>query len=544
MRSVPATVMERRAIAVGVGLRAPHFQAFLDRRPAVDWIEVHTENLFNERGRDAQVLERLRSDYPVSLHGVGLGLGSAHGFSGRHLQRVRELVDRYQPFLVSEHLCWGAVEGRHLNDLLPMPLTQEALELFCHRVDQVQGVLGRPILVENVSTYLRFRSDAMSETEFLAELARRTGCAILLDVNNLYVNQCNHGENAHTALHALAGACVGEIHLAGHLVTADAVVDHHGSPVDDKVWGLYASAVRSFGPVPTLIEWDTDIPPLDVLLDEAERARRIGDRVLAEQTTLPLAAAQGRMAAALFERELADAAAPLFAGEQEAVRQRLALYRGNLSASWTKVLAAFYPVLQQLVGEEYFAALARAYGRAYPSQSGNLDDFGGHFPEFLDNHAATARYPYFPDMARLERALGSGTEREGQRLDAAQLQGLAPEALDSLQLRLAPGVALFRSSWQVVPIWHAHQPDAELPLPDNPAAASFAAITRQGGAAWPLPLEGASFAALSALQDGATLGGALDAALACNPHADFGAYLQQWLQHGLFDAARHLIQES
>jgi len=541
MRSVPATVMERRAIAVGVGLRAPHFQAFLDRRPAVDWIEVHTENLFNQQGRDAQVLEQLRSDYPVSLHGVGLGLGSAHGFSGRHLQRVRELVERYQPFLVSEHLCWGAVEGRHLNDLLPMPLTREALDLFCHRVDQVQGVLGRSILIENVSTYLRFRSDAMSEAEFLAELARRTGCAILLDVNNLYVNQCNHGENAHTALHALAGASIGEIHLAGHMVTADAVIDHHGAPVDDKVWGLYASAVRSFGAVPTLIEWDTAIPPLDVLLDEAERARRIGDRVLAEQTAPPLASAQGRMSAALFERELAGVAAPLFAGEQEAVCQRLALYRGNLTASWTKVLAASYPVMLQLVGEEYFTALARAYGRAWPSQSGNLDDFGGHFPEFLESHAATAHYPYFADMARLERALCRSVGSAGQRLDAAQLQGLVPEVLDSAQLRLAPGVELFRSNWQVVPIWHAHRPEAELPLPDNPAAASFAAIIRKAGAAWPLSLEAASFAALSALQDGATLGGALETALACNPHADFGACLQQWLQHGLLDAAYHLV---
>ncbi|MGB9992621.1 MNIO family bufferin maturase [Massilia sp. SM-13] len=540
--------MERRAMAVGVGLRAPHFQDFLDRRPAVDWIEVHTENLFNGQGRDAQVLEQLRSDYPVSLHGVGLGLGSAHGFSTRHLQRVRELVERYQPFLVSEHLCWGAVEGRHLNDLLPMPLTREAVELFCDRVDQVQGVLGRRILIENVSTYLRFRGDAMSEAEFLAELARRTGCAILLDVNNLYVNQCNHGENAHMALHALSGAAIGEIHLAGHLVAPDAVIDHHGAPVDDKVWDLYASAVRSFGAVPTLIEWDTDIPPLDVLLAEAEHARRIGDRVLAGPTAFPLAAAQGRMAAALFERELAGAAAPLFVGEQEAVCQRLALYRGNLGASWTKVLAASYPVLQQLVGEEYFAALARAYGRAWPSQSGNLDDFGGHFPEFLDSHAAAAQYPYLPDMARLERALGRGAAGGGQRLEAAQLQGLAPEALDSMRLRLAHGVELFHSCWQVVPVWHAHRPEAELLLPDDPAGASFAAIVRRAGAAWPLPLEAASFAALSALQDGATLGGALggalDAALACDPHADFGAYLQQWLQHGLFDAACHLIQES
>jgi uncharacterized protein len=271
-------------LGFGVGLRAPHYREFLLHRPAVDWLEVHTENYLDQGGWDAHVLEQLRQDYPISLHGVGLGIGSARGFSEQHLQRVREVVQRVQPALVSEHLCWGAVDDRHLNDLLPMPLTQEALALVCQRVDHIQNVLGRQILLENVSTYLRYRDDAMSESEFLAAVAARTGCGVLLDINNLFVNQCNHQEDALAALQAIPQQMVGEMHLAGHLVTPDAVIDHHGAHVAESVWSLYETAVRRFGPVSTLIEWDTDIPALEVLLGEAEQARNIALRVQQEMT--------------------------------------------------------------------------------------------------------------------------------------------------------------------------------------------------------------------------------------------------------------------
>jgi uncharacterized protein (UPF0276 family) len=262
-------------LGVGVGLRAPHYRDFLERRPRVDWIEVHSENYFGNGGWDLHVLDTLRADYPVSLHGVGLGLGSARGFSRTHLERLRRLADRIDPALISEHLCWSAVADRHLNDLLPLPLTQEALELVCERVDKAQQALARSILLENVSAGLRYKADALGETQFLAEVARRTSCGVLLDVNNLYVNERNHAEDALAAMAALPPACVGEMHLAGHLVTEDTVIDHHGAHVAPPVWELYGAALRRFGAVSTLIEWDTDIPALEVLLDEADTARRI-----------------------------------------------------------------------------------------------------------------------------------------------------------------------------------------------------------------------------------------------------------------------------
>ena len=266
-----------RLAGIGIGLRAPHYRALLEQRPNVDWLEIHAENYFGEGGWDIHVLEQLRQNYPISVHGVGLGLGSASdAHFDAHLEKLSRLAGRIKPALISEHLCWAAVPGRHLNDLLPLPLTQEALALVCERVDRMQARLGQ-VLLENVSTHLRFRSDTMSEAEFLAAVAKRTGCGVLLDVNNLYVNQRNHGEDARDAMGQLPIDVVGEIHLAGHLVTDDGLIDHHGAPVSAAVWALYGRCIERFGDVPTLIEWDTDIPELDVLLAEAARARVVND---------------------------------------------------------------------------------------------------------------------------------------------------------------------------------------------------------------------------------------------------------------------------
>ena len=261
-------------LGVGIGLRAPHFRTFLNERPKADWLEVHTENFFDAGTWDSHVLDALRQDYPISLHGVGLGIGSAEGFSEQHLQRVCDTVRRIEPALISEHLCWGAVADRHFNDLLPLPLTTEALHLVADRVDRIQQRLGRRVLLENVSTYLRFRCDVMSEAEFLATLVERTGCGVLLDINNLYVNQHNHGEDAVAAMAALPSGCIGEMHLAGHMLSDGLLIDHHGERVAPAVWSLYEQALARFGPVSTLIEWDTNVPALPVLLDEARLAQQ------------------------------------------------------------------------------------------------------------------------------------------------------------------------------------------------------------------------------------------------------------------------------
>lgn len=258
----------------------------LDLRPSVGWLEVHTENYMGG-GTPLRYLDAVRRDYPVSLHGVALSLGSAEGLSAAHLERVRRVIERIEPGLVSEHLSWSVVNGTYLADLLPLPMTEEALEIVCRHVDQMQTDLRRRILVENPSSYLQFRHSTIPEWEFLSAVASRTGCGILCDVSNIYVSACNHGWDPSTYIAALPPAAIEEIHLAGHTAKelAGGVtlrIDDHGSRVIPEVWALYAEALSRFGPVPTLIEWDTNIPPLDVLLDEASRAtavlRRVGEK--------------------------------------------------------------------------------------------------------------------------------------------------------------------------------------------------------------------------------------------------------------------------
>ena len=260
-----------RPFGAGVGLRARHYRDFLGARPNVGWLEVHSENHFGAGGLDRHVLERVRADFPVSLHGVGLGLGSVEGWSEAHLEKLAALVGRIDPAFVSEHLCWTSSGERNFNDLLPLPRNRESLALVADRVQRVQERLGRRILVENVSTYLDCGGE-MTEGEFIAELARGTGCGVLLDVNNLYVNQVNHGADAREAMRSIPRTLVEEIHLAGHLVTPGGLIDHHGDRVAEPVWRLYEAALKLFGPVPTLIEWDTDVPELGILLEEAAKA--------------------------------------------------------------------------------------------------------------------------------------------------------------------------------------------------------------------------------------------------------------------------------
>ena len=259
----------------GIGLRAPHVRQIREERPAVPWLEVHSENYYVDGGPALAALDRIRADYPLSLHGVGMSLGSTDPIDRVHLAKLARLIERTEPALVSEHLCWSGVGGRVLNDLLPLPYTEESLAHVCARVAEVQDVLGRELLVENVSSYLAFADATIPEWEFVAAVARRTGCKLLCDVNNIHVNAVNHGFDADAYLAAMPREAVAEIHLAGFEATETCLIDTHGAPVAPAVWALYRRAIARFGPVPTLIEWDTDIPPLATLLAEAATAQKI-----------------------------------------------------------------------------------------------------------------------------------------------------------------------------------------------------------------------------------------------------------------------------
>jgi hypothetical protein len=264
--------------AIGVGLRAPHVRDVETIRPAIGWLEIHAENYLGG-GPPLARLDSLRRDYPLSLHGVGLSLGTATGLDPEHLKRFKALIARTEPFLVSDHLSWSVADGVYLNDLLPLPYTEETLDIVANNVESAQDAFGRRILVENPSRYLHFRHSTIPEPEFLAELARRTGCGILLDVNNIFVTCTNLGLDSISYFEALANCDIGEIHLAGHARVvrggSEILIDDHASVVSEPVWRLYAKALERFGLVPSLIEWDKDLPPFDTLIGEARAAERI-----------------------------------------------------------------------------------------------------------------------------------------------------------------------------------------------------------------------------------------------------------------------------
>ncbi|MBK6599442.1 MAG: DUF692 domain-containing protein [Proteobacteria bacterium] len=269
----------------GIGLRAQHHAAVVAERPAVGWLEAHSENYFGRGSQSLHWLLQAREHYPVALHGVGLSLGSTDPLDTEHLREWRRLIVRVQPAVISEHLSWSSIDGRFSNDLLPLPYTREALAHLVDRVDQVQELLGRRILIENLSSYLQFDQSDMPEWVFLAELSRASGCGILLDVNNIYVNAHNHGFDADAYLAALPREAVGEIHLAGHSVRElggqTVLIDTHSTHVCADVWQLYAQAIARFGAQPTLLEWDADIPALEVLVAEAQRADQVAGEALA-----------------------------------------------------------------------------------------------------------------------------------------------------------------------------------------------------------------------------------------------------------------------
>jgi len=293
-RSSPASSIVNAAVAErpygpipprsGIGLRAEHYRDLLEQRPSLTFVEVHSENYFGAGGAPHYFLEQARALYPLSLHGVGLSLGSSDPLSREHLHQLKTLIQRYEPALVSDHLSWSSIGGVFLNDLLPLPYTEEALAHFSARVAQAQDYLGRELLIENPSSYLQYVESAIPEWEFLAEVARTSGCGLLLDVNNIYVSSQNHGFDAYCYLQALPAAAIKEIHLAGFTVNrypdGEMLIDSHNALVSEPVWELYAHAIRKIGPRPTLIEWDTDLPPLETLIGQAGMA----DAILARET--------------------------------------------------------------------------------------------------------------------------------------------------------------------------------------------------------------------------------------------------------------------
>lgn len=270
----------------GLGLRSQHYHDFLEKPQPVDWLEVISDNYMVDGGKPLAMLDRIRSDYPMVMHGVSMSIGSLKGVDPEYLRKLKRLEQRIQPMWISDHLCWTGVHGRNLHDLLPLPFSEEALQVVTRNVEQVQDFLQRPLVLENVSSYVEFKESEMTEWDFLAEITKRTGCKLLLDINNIYVSAFNHGFSATEFIRGIPKQSVMQFHLAGHQNNGDHIIDTHDHPVCQDVWGLYREALGHFGFIPTMIERDDNIPELSELLDELNYARDIADQVLSQQVAV------------------------------------------------------------------------------------------------------------------------------------------------------------------------------------------------------------------------------------------------------------------
>lgn len=457
----------------GAGLRAKHYPIILETWPETDWFEAISENYMDTGGRPVQILEKVREHYPVALHGVSLSIGSVDPLSEKYLRRLKMLADRIQPFIVSDHLCWSGVGGNQLHDLLPLPFTEESVRHVVRRVEKVQEVLGREILLENVSTYVTYKESEMPEWVFLSEIARRSGCGILLDVNNIYVNSVNHQFDPLVYVNSVPPEKIGQIHLAGHTDMGTFLFDTHSAPVIDAVWNLYRETLKRCGQVSTLVEWDEHIPEWPRLLEECKTARRIYDafegvRPETRETPVWTAPASARDRSFLGEIQKwmksriqvssSEAsklpASPLNPQGGVSGEERLGIYADGYIARTHESLSEVYEAVHVIAGEKGFIGLAKDYAKAYPSQDYNLSHVGARFPEFLETHALSKAYPYLKDLAELERQIAFSFHAfDGPAFEPSAWAKVPAEAWEDAKLLFQPSAALFVSEWPVLEIW-------------------------------------------------------------------------------------------
>ena len=436
----------------GVGLRPKHYREFLEGSPRVDFVEAISENFMGLGGRPLAVLEQARRDRPVFLHGVSLGLASVEPLDERYLTQWKALVARIEPAVVSDHLCWGRAHRRYSHDLLPFPFTHEALALCVSRVQQVQDFLGRQLTLENVSSYLTFARNDFTEWDFLAELVRRSGCGVLLDVNNIYVSAQNHGFDADAYLAAIPRESVTQFHLAGHQRRPDLIIDTHDGPVSDEVWALYARAKQRFGEAPTLIEWDDAVPELEVLLAEAEKARRFSSATSHASSgpaepgavafdAVELRGVQHTMFSAICDPEpVSEAAAKLVLPHGALTNtQRLEVYAEMYWLRMRDTLRDAFAKTRAAVGDERFDGFVADFLREHPSTHFSLDRLGAQFAQTLP---AELRDAAALEWARAESFLAV----DAPVIEFSALQAHPAETWGALSLELHPSVRVLRGT--------------------------------------------------------------------------------------------------
>ncbi len=460
----------------GAGLRNKHYSFILSEWPKIDWFEAVTENFMDTGGKPLQVLTDIRQHYPVALHGVSLSIGTTDPLDQTYLKKLKELVQRIEPFVVSDHLCWTGVGGDSLHDLLPLPFTEEAIRHVVERVEKVQSFLDRKILLENVSTYVTYKHSVIAEWEFLVEVSRRSGCGILLDLNNIYVNSVNHQFDPMDYLKAVPGEWVGQFHLAGHTDKGGYLFDTHSASVIENVWKIYQQALDLYGPVSTLIEWDEAIPDFDKLNQEVEKARLFYQKC---KSISPTKTAHKIKEGLFFSASLQKS--PSLRETQLGIRDRILSHRKAMaSGAWLnpqggvsgdermdvyadgyvarmmEALAEVYETVHHLLGQDAFVELTEAYMHAHPSRSYNLNFIGDHMADFIRTTPFIQKLPFLSDLAVLEWNVAQAFHAfHADVFDPAKIQGLKEEDWDKLKIQFQSSVSVVSSEWPILDIWQA-----------------------------------------------------------------------------------------
>ncbi len=551
-------------LGCGVGLRSEHYQTVLEDKPKVDWFEAITENYMDSGGKPLHVLEEVRAHYPIGLHGVSLSVGSADPLNRRYLHRLKKLIRRIEPAIVSDHLCWTGVREKQLYDLLPLPFTEEAVKYISRRIDEIQTHLCRKILIENVSSYVTYKHSTLPEWEFLSEVAKRSGCGILLDLNNVYVNSKNHGFDASEYVRSIPAAYVGQYHLAGHTERGDFLFDTHNRPVIEEVWNLYQEALACHGPVTALIEWDADLPPFQELAKEAEKARVYYEKAKKETSiSVETATAQtnkiksqdfiGGNAPGLkkYEEAMLAYIAPYenqITGEKigddllpqtENQSERLAVYREGYLVRCEEALAEAFEGVQSVLGRERFQILVHNYARNYPLKSSNLNDAGIYFSKFLKVWPGVRAWPFLADLADLEwKVMRAFHAFEKAPLASAFLSKMSLEEFAMSKIYFQPSVQIAASVWPILNYWRERKKENKFE-DFRQASPQRVLIFRRGVEVFCELIDETQYAVLTALQNQKTIMEVLEelSSILSDPE-DLTRMFGGWVQKGLITGCK------
>lgn len=538
-------------LGFGLGLRPVHYPYIFEHRPKVDWFEIISENFMDTGGRARRNLDRVRSDYPVVMHGVALSIGTVDPLNSEYLVKLKTLADAVQPAWISDHLCWTGVAHRTTHDLLPVPYTEEALRHIIARIGRVQDFLGRPIALENPSTYLEFNHSSIPEAEFIAAMARESGCQLLLDVNNVYVTCYNHRLDPRMYLDALPMEQVVQVHLSGHSNHGHYIIDTHDDHVIDPVWSLYRYATHKAGRrFNTMIEWDDKIPEFPVLMAELDRARHASATAdqyaplpeLAQPPQLflgnrspQLQDTQQRFQESILQGDTSDAGAWVRSKQDFAPEDQLAVYVNAYRYRLFDATAEDYPVLKTYLGDEAFERLIDGFIEANPSAHFNIARYTLRLPEYLHHQLDD---PFANALAQLESTLARLADAaETAPLRPEQLAELTPDAWMAYRLRPRAALRLMRFEHAVNDYYLAVQEGESPPIIAQP---SYLAVFRHDDTVWRMPLDAEEYRLLQALFGGCSIAQALETvpmqAEGEARMANLSHWFGRWMRNGLLAA--------